>query len=647
VNVELASVTPSVAPSSVARSSVADDAALVASLFAVDPIGTGGVCLRSAAHPVRDQWLALLRGLLPPGTAWRRIPFNIADGRLLGGLDLVATLKANRPIAERGVLAEADGGVVVLTMAERLAATRAARLNAVLDAGEVVMPREGVWLHNPARVGLVALDEGISDEEGAPPSLLDRLAFPLDLNAVDYRVPLLPAHLADEILAARSLLPSVTADDGVLEALCATAAALGAGSPRVALLALRAACAAAALDGRRRVLEEDAVLAGRLVLAPRATRVPPTAEARDAEPPGQAAQPPPDQPPQPPQQSTDDGSPEDPQADEAAAAEPSAAPEEPQKSEPDQPAADIVLEAVQAAIPAGLLARLRNAAGAAAPGSASRAAVAGRSGALRSSGARGRPAGVRAGAPQGSARLNVIETLRAAAPWQRLRGRVTGPGTGTGAGAGAAERAQRIRVTAEDFRVTRYQQRAQTLTVFVVDASGSAALNRLAEAKGAVELLLADCYVRRDQVAVIGFRGRTAEILLPPTRSLVRAKRSLAALPGGGGTPLATAIEAAHLLAAQALRRGETPTLVLLTDGRANVARDGSGGREVAHGQALAASGALAQARIAALFIDTSPRPNPLAQQLAARMHARYVALPHANAQALSGAVKAAVGRSG
>jgi magnesium chelatase subunit D len=202
-------------------------------------------------------------------------------------------------------------------------------------------------------------------------------------------------------------------------------------------------------------------------------------------------------------------------------------------------------------------------------------------------------------------------------------------------------------VTAEDFRVTRYQQRAQTLTVFVVDASGSAALNRLAEAKGAVELLLADCYVRRDQVAVIGFRGRTAEILLPPTRSLVRAKRSLAALPGGGGTPLATAIEAAHLLAAQALRRGETPTLVLLTDGRANVARDGSGGREVAHGQALAASGALAQARIAALFIDTSPRPNPLAQQLAARMHARYVALPHANAQALSGAVKAAVGRSG
>ena len=77
-------------------------------------------------------------------------------------------------------------------------------------------------------------------------------------------------------------------------------------------------------------------------------------------------------------------------------------------------------------------------------------------------------------------------------------------------------------------RILRFQQKSETATLFVVDASGSAALNRLAEAKGAVELLLADCYVRRDRVALIAFRGTTAELLLPPTTSLVRARRSSA-----------------------------------------------------------------------------------------------------------------------
>jgi magnesium chelatase subunit D len=307
----------------------------------------------------------------------------------------------------------------------------------------------------------------------------------------------------------------------------------------------------------------------------------------------------------------------------------SGAGEQPADAEP--PAIDpekvqeMLVAATQAAIPEGLLARLRSAAGAQrrAPPSGG-----GRTGDWRRSGIRGRPAGVIAGSPAGGkARLNVIETLRAAAVWQRLRGRIDGQG--------------RVRVSSEDFRVTKYQQRAQTVTIFVVDASGSSALNRLAEAKGAVELLLADCYVRRDQVAVIGFRGKRADLLLAPTRSLVRAKRSLAGLPGGGGTPLASALEAAAALARLAQRRGETPTLVVLTDGRANVARDGTPGRELAHEQALTAARLVAKAGFAALFVDTSPRPSELAKDIATALRAQYIALPFANARSLNAVIQA------
>ena len=204
----------------------------------------------------------------------------------------------------------------------------------------------------------------------------------------------------------------------------------------------------------------------------------------------------------------------------------------------------------------------------------------------------------------------------------------------------------RIVVRKEDFHVTRFRQLGQTTTVFVVDASGSAALNRLAEAKGAVEMLLADCYVRRDSVAVLAFRGTRAEILLPPTRSLVRAKRSLAGLPGGGGTPLAAGIDAAAALAAQIRRKGETPIIVLLTDGKANIGRDGRPGRGPAGAEALSAAAQLRVANISTLLVDTSPQPQAGARALAQTMGAHYLALPYAAAQVLQQAVRAVAGRA-
>jgi magnesium chelatase subunit D len=144
-------------------------------------------------------------------------------------------------------------------------------------------------------------------------------------------------------------------------------------------------------------------------------------------------------------------------------------------------------------------------------------------------------------------------------------------------------------------------------------------------------------------VALIAFRGKAAELLLPPTRSLVRAKRSLSGLPGGGGTPLATAMDTAASVVDGLRRRGQSPVVVLLTDGRANVARDGTGGRERAQSEAMQAARQLAALQVPLLFIDTSPKPQPEAAHLAHEMRARYLPLPQAGAAAVSRVVSQVV----
>ena len=286
---------------------------------------------------------------------------------------------------------------------------------------------------------------------------------------------------------------------------------------------------------------------------------------------------------------------------------------------------ETVLDAVVAALPSGLLAHLGMSGSGVARNAASRAArAAGRGGTLR-----GRPIGARPGRPEGGKRLDLAETLRAAAPWQRLR-------RGRLAQAGAA----RLAIRASDLRVRCYRARPRSTTVFLVDASGSAALHRLAEAKGAVELLLSECYVRRDHVALLAFRGAGAEVLLPPTGALARARRCLGALPGGGGTPLAAGLSAAASLALGLRRRGEAPMVVVLTDGRANIALDGSADRDRARADASSCARALRQAGLPSLVIDISPRPQPDAAALAAALGGRCLALPRADAAALTRAVQ-------
>lgn len=606
----------------------------VAALFAVDPQGLGGVALRSSASQQRDEWIAMLKLLLPSGTPQRRIPININDTALLGGLDLGATLNAGRPVAQQGMLANADGGIVFVAMAERVSVGTAARLAAVLDTQQVAIQRDGLALVRHARLGVVALDEGIGDDEQVPAALLERLAFLVDLTGAA-QGDLEPTFEPEDIAKARVLLPQVHASSETIEALCAAALALGVYSLRAPLFALKAARCAAALDGVLTVTEEHAALAARLVLAPRATRLPSAAASDEQmaadQPLDEASEPAEENDPQEQQeQQTSEDSPQ-------ALDEPLEDTDPPPDKQPDinnaEALAESVMQAAHAAIPAGLLAALK--VGQAAK---SRAQGAGRSGAAQKSKARGRPLGARRGEPRAGSKLNVIETLRAAAPWQKLRQLQSARQSPTLADAAH----KRIHVRREDFHVTRFKQVAQTTTLFVVDASGSSALNRLAEAKGAVELLLADCYVRRDRVAVLAFRGKTAELLLPPTRSLARAKRALAGLPGGGGTPLATALDAARELADQISRRGETPIIVLLTDGRGNIARDGSPGRAKSTEDAIAAARQLRAAGFTALLLDTSPQPQAAAQALATEMGAAYVPLPYAGAQAVSRVVQMA-----
>jgi magnesium chelatase subunit D len=557
---------------------------------------------------------------------------------LLGGLDLGATLQAGRPVALQGLLAQANGGVLLLAMAERMTAAAAARFGNVLDTQSVCLQRDGLDSVYTARLALVALDEGASDDEHMPASLADRLAFRLLMGEqADQEEG--PQWTAEEVLAARARLAQVHLPPDEASALCAAALALGIDSLRASVFAARAARAAAALAGCDSVEEEHTAVAARLVLAPRATRLPPT----PPPPPPDSAEsqePPPDPPPEPP------ASPES-QAEPPDSTPPGSEPEQAQDGEDgkdgdsdeapegdpqaSQTLGERVIEAAQAAIPAGLLARLKIS-----QLQRAKTASAGSAGAMQKNALRGRPVGARKGEPRAGQRLNVLETLRAAAPWQRLRHAAL-PATTT--------QRPRIVVRKEDFHVARFRQLGQTTTVFVVDASGSLALNRLAETKGAVELLLADCYVRRDSVAVLAFRGKTAELLLPPTRSLARAKRSLAGLPGGGGTPLASALDAAGALADQLRRKGETPILVLLTDAKANIARDGSPGRARAASDALAAASQLRLSGYSALLVDASPQPQPGAQQLAAAMGAQYLALPYGGAQSLNQAVRTMAGR--
>jgi magnesium chelatase subunit D len=359
------------------------------------------------------------------------------------------------------------------------------------------------------------------------------------------------------------------------------------------MLAQRVACVNAALLDHTRVEDEDLQFAVQMVLAPRATRMPASAESAPEEPTPE---------PEPPADNNSDTDTDN-----------TPPPAEPQALE------DMLLAAALASLPPKLLDQLMLGGAKNKPNNSS-----GSSGQAQLSKQRGRPLSPRQGRPGAGARLHLLATLRAAAPKQKLRQKQPG---------------QTVAIRTEDFHVQRFAHKASSCIIVAMDASGSAALARLAEAKGAVDLLLQQSYARRDSVCVIAFRGSQVQTLLPATRSLVRAKKALAGLPGGGGTPIALALKHASEQALALQRAGMTPLLVMLSDGKANVTIEGLGGRTQAQEDAMKWAQQWARLGFASLWIDTAVQPTGHAQELSQAMQARYLPMPYVASQRVADAI--------
>lgn len=569
------------------------EAELATALVLIDPDGLGGLQLRSHASDVRTLWLSELRKLIENTTNLVNLPISVSADRLIGGISLNATLSRGHVVTQKGLLAEANGQILLVRMAERLDLETASAISAALDHGYVQVERDGLSTEDAARFCAILLDEGDQDEH--PPEILtERIALQAGLEGI----PLGSAGpfriTASDITSARDRLAGVLVPEGLIGPIVHLCARYGLQGIRPALHCLRAAAAFTALAGRNEVEEADVTRTCGLVLGAIT-----------------AAEP------MPPQQSETADQPKD--------QEPDIEREDQGMPSDGTAFEDMMVEAVEAAQLLNMLSRPSG------PNRRRGVGIAGKSGDLTPAKDKGRPAPAQPTGGQRPKRVDLVQTLRAAAPWQKVRRKTS--------------RRDGIHIQSDDLREKRFKRRSQSSVIFVVDASGSAAMNRLAEAKGAVEHLLTDCYSRRDLVSLISFRGTEAELLLSPTRSLVRVRRCLGDLPGGGGTPLASAILLGDAMADRELAKGRSPLLVFLSDGRGNIALDGSAKRTEAASDGEQAARHLKSKEHPVIFFDTARRPGPPSRKLADDLGASYYFLPRVDGEQVSKLVRDRIGR--